>query len=317
MDNHSRRKNPSLLSRASAVDLQHLRYAIAAADHGSFRRAAEALVLRQSTLSRCIRQLEQTAGMVVFERSSGGVRTTSTGRDFIRAARSIVDQMDVLMASAYSTGRGDTGRLTIGFDTSLSVGNLRATLIEYARRFPEMDIGLIENSRARLAAKLRTGAIDLAVVIGEAAFPECRSMPLWSERILIVLPESHRLAADEIIYWTDLKGETLVLSQRDWGSEMQDLVIAKLISPEDRPKIVRHDISRESIKSLVAAGFGISLTLEASLGVNFAGVIHRDVRDGTGTNRVEYTAQWRGDSYNPALANFLRILEERYPLPGT
>ena len=77
-------------------------------------------------------------------------------------------------------------------------------------------------------------------------------MPLWTERILIALPEAHRLAANEIIYWTYPKGETLLLSQRDPGSEMQDLVIAKLVSPEDRPKIVRHDVSRESIKSFVA-----------------------------------------------------------------
>jgi predicted transcriptional regulator len=58
--------------RTSAVDLQHLRYAVAAADHGSFRRAAEVLLLQQSTLSRCIRQLEHSLGMTVFERSSGG-----------------------------------------------------------------------------------------------------------------------------------------------------------------------------------------------------------------------------------------------------
>lgn len=58
--------------QTSAVDLQHLRYAVAAADHGSFRRAAEALVLRQSTLSRCIRRLEECLKITVFERSSGG-----------------------------------------------------------------------------------------------------------------------------------------------------------------------------------------------------------------------------------------------------
>src|SRR5258708_38357863 len=56
--------------RTFVVDLQHLRYAMAAADHGSFRRAADALLLRQSTLSRCIRQLEDSVGMVVFERGA-------------------------------------------------------------------------------------------------------------------------------------------------------------------------------------------------------------------------------------------------------
>ena len=69
---------------SSTIDLQQMRYAVAAAEHGSFRRAAEALHLRQSTLSRCIRQLEESIGMAVFERSSGGVRPTAAGRDFLR-----------------------------------------------------------------------------------------------------------------------------------------------------------------------------------------------------------------------------------------
>src|SRR5712672_2325507 len=136
--------------QTSAVDLQHLRYAVAAADHGSFRRAAEALVLRQSTLSRSIRQLEERIGMTVFSRSSGGVRAIEAGRDLLRVARSIVEQMDTLLTTAHSTGRGESGRLAIGFYTSLSTGNLRATLADYTQRFPQIDVGMIESSRTRL-----------------------------------------------------------------------------------------------------------------------------------------------------------------------
>ncbi len=117
------RSRTLLLSRASGVDLQHLRYAVAAAEHGSFRRAAEALLVRrQSTLSRCIRQLEERIQMIVFERSSGGVRATLAGREFLRAARSILEQTDMLVTTAHRTGRGEAGRLTIGFYTSLSNG---------------------------------------------------------------------------------------------------------------------------------------------------------------------------------------------------
>ena len=87
----SRRPSP-------AFSLQNLRYALAAADYGSFRRAAEGLLLRQSTLSRCVRQLEELIGMAVFERSSGGVRATQAGRQFLRSARSILEQVEALAA---------------------------------------------------------------------------------------------------------------------------------------------------------------------------------------------------------------------------
>lgn len=84
-------------------------------------------------------------------------------------------------------------------------------------------------------------------------------MTLWSERIIVALPEDHPLAANEIIYWTDLKRERFLLSERDPGPEIQEILIAKLASPGDRPDVVRHDVSLENIKGLVGAGRGMTI----------------------------------------------------------
>jgi DNA-binding transcriptional LysR family regulator len=308
-------KDTRLLSRASGVDLQHLRYAVAAADHGSFRQAAEALQLRQSTLSRGIRELEHTVGMAVFERSSGGVRATSAGHDFLRTTRSILEQVDSLVGSAHHTGRGEAGRLEIGFYTSLSAGNLRATLVDYQKRFSKIDVSLKESSRRRLVTALRNGALDIAIVTGELPLLGSKGMPLWSERILVALPEDHPLAGRDVIYWTDLRGGTVLLSHYDPGRELEDLLMSKLVSPNDRPKIERHDVSRGIIKSLVSAGFGVSLVMESDIGASFSGLIYRELRDGTGPSRIGFSAHWREDSDNPALASFLKLLGERYPSP--
>src|SRR5207248_2984319 len=93
-----------------------------------------------------------------------------------------------------------------------------------------------------------------------------RAMSLWSERIMAVLPDGHPLAVSETLHWTDLQNETVLLSQCDPGPELQDLLVAKLASPGIRLKIARQDLSCGSIKSLVAAGFGVTLMTEASLG---------------------------------------------------
>ena len=311
-----RSKDTVLSNRTSAVDLQHLRYAIAAADHGSFRRAAEALLLRQSTLSRCVRRLEETIGVIVFERSSGGVRATSAGHDFLRTARSILDQMDSLVTGAHHTGRGEAGRLAIGFYTSLSAGNLRATLVDYQKRFSEVDVCLKESSRLRLVTALRNGVIDIAIVTGEMPLLVGNGLPLWSERTLVALSEGNPLASRDIVYWTDLRNETVLLSQYDPGRELEDLLTSKLVSPEDRPQIKRHDVSRGIIKSLVSAGFGVSLVTESDIGASFSGLVYRELRDGAGPSRIGYSAHWRENNDNPALASFLKLLGERYPLPA-
>ncbi len=317
MDHDSKLRGASLRGRASVVDLQHLRYAIAAADHGSFRRAAEALLLRQSTLSRCIRQLEERIQMTVFERSSGGVRATQAGRDFLRMGRSILEQMDTLVKGAYSASRGEAGRLMIGFYTSLSAGNLRATLVDYAQRFPRIDLGMVEGSRTRLATALRNGVIDIVIVTGETPLLDSKAMQLWSERTMVALPEDHRLSSNEAVYWTDLRTETVLLSQYDPGRELEDLLTSKLVSPDDRPKLKHHDISRDIIKSLVSVGFGVSLVTESDIGASFSGLVYREIRDGSGPSRIGYSAHWREDNNNPALTSFLKLLGERYPSPST
>lgn len=57
-----------------AFDLRQLRYALAAAEYRSFRRAADALHVKESTLSRRIRQMEERLGVALFERSRAAVR---------------------------------------------------------------------------------------------------------------------------------------------------------------------------------------------------------------------------------------------------
>ena len=84
----SRRRSPATMS----IDLKHLRYADAAARHGSFRKAADSLSLKQSNLSRRIRHLEEQLGLELFERTNGGVRPTTTGRDFLVGVRRVLDE---------------------------------------------------------------------------------------------------------------------------------------------------------------------------------------------------------------------------------
>lgn len=301
------------LGNLACIDLQHLRFAAAAAEYGSFRQAADILGVCQPTLSRTIKQLEHLIGVTIFERSSGGVEPTPAGRSVLRMARTILEEFDALIATARSTQNGDTGRLAIGFCTSLTAGNLRASLIDFRERFPQIELATVERSRSRLASGLRNGVLDVLIVAGSMPLLGNQTMLLWSERILIVLPEGHPLTGRDVVYWTDLRDETVLLSQYDPGGEFEDMLVSKLVAPEDRPNIQRHDVSRGVIKSLVTMKLGISLVLESDIGANFAGLVYRELRDGAGPSRLGFSAYWRADNENPALGGFLKLVSERYP----
>ncbi|UGY16266.1 LysR family transcriptional regulator [Bradyrhizobium septentrionale] len=317
MSDQAKRERKPDITRAAAIDLQHLRFAVTAADSGSLRRAADLLCIRHSVLSRSISQLERHIGASLFERSTAGVKATLAGKRVLRIARTILDQVDTLVATGAANGRGEAGRISVGFCTSISAGNLRATLLEFKRRFPQIELTAVQGQRTHLMNELRSGALDVLVVTGEARSSGNTSVKLWSERILVSLPEHHPLAARDVIYWTDLRDETLLLSHHDPGRELESLILSKLLSSDDRPRIDRHDANHGIIKSLISMGLGISLGMESDLGASFAGLVYRELRDGTGASRIDFSAHWRMDNENPALDRFLKLLGERYPVPAS
>lgn len=297
--------------RALPIDLRQLRYTIAAADYRSMRRAAEALHLKESTLSRCVRDLEAELKVTLFERSRAGVRPTAAGVTFIISARRIMHDIDGITGLAKAGGRGEAGRLCLGFYNSLSAGNLRAALSEYRQRFPAVEIRTAEGARERLFNELDIGTLDVAIVTGDPTGGP--ALALWSERIVVALSEQDPLAGQEFVSWTDLKGKTFLLGEHDPGPDVHDLLIANLAAPGDRPKVVKHNVSQSSIKALVGLGFGVTLVCDSCLGAHHTGVVYRETRDGQGACRIGYAAHWSNDNDNPALVTFLRLLRERYP----
>jgi DNA-binding transcriptional LysR family regulator len=303
------------LQGSRALELKHLRSAVTAAESGSFRKAAELLSLQQSSLSRSIRQIEDRLGVTIFERSSGGISPTVAGRCVIRLARSILEECDALISTARSVQSSETGRLAVGFCTSLSAGSLAASFLGFKQRQPLVELATVERSRTRLATALRNGVLDILIVTGSIPTLGCKTMRLWSERVLAALPQDHALAGRETLSWTDLRGETVLLSHYDPGREFEDLLVSKLVAPEDRPQIQRHDVSRGIIKSLISMKAGISLVLESDMDASFPDLVYRELRDGGGPSRFDYSAYWRAENDNPALRVFLKMLSGDYSSP--
>ena len=297
------------------VEVPHLRYVVAAADHNSFRRAATALNITQPTLSKRIRELEGKLGVLLFQRSPRGAELTPIGEEFVVSARRVLAELEVMEIRAKAGKRGDAGRLEIGFYTSLSSGALRDTVLTFANGHPDVEVNIIEGARASLIPLLDRGAIDIVVVLGEPNHTDYAHMSLWSERIMAVFPKDHPLAARDFVYWTDLKNERFLMSRRDPGPEIQDVLINKLTSPGDRPIVKLVNAEREDVISMVGGNRGISLACDSATGNAGNEVVYREVRDGNGPTRVGYVAYWRRNNDNPALKQMLTLLQAHPAVP--
>jgi len=294
------------------LDLSSLRSVIAAAEHGSFRQAATALNLKQSALSRRIRHLEEQIGVSLFERSSGGVRLTPAGESMAHASRRLFAEIDEMVAASRLADRGEAGVVKIGFGLGVSTSKLRTVLAEYIKTFPGVRLNVTERSRSRLITVLGSGELDVAIVAGQARQHNGPSMSLWSERIVAAVSIRHPLSNSDAIDWSELKDETFLLSQRDPGSDLRNIILKKLSSPGDDPNIETWDVSNENVLGMVEAGLHVSVHCESWISLAYPGVRFREVRDASGPSHITFTACWEEHNKNPALARFLESLRKTH-----
>lgn len=94
------------------MNILHLKYAVEVANTGSINKAAENLYMNQPNLSRAIKELEDSLGITVFERTSKGMKVTPDGEEFLGYARKILKQIDEV-ESIYRHGRSGKQRFSI------------------------------------------------------------------------------------------------------------------------------------------------------------------------------------------------------------
>src|SRR5579871_4265281 len=114
----------SATALSSKIVLQYLHYVLAAAAKRSFRQAAAELGLRESTISRGIRELEDEIGVALFIRHPGGVKLTNAGTRLLSHARQAVGRIEYALKDAGAAGRGEAGMVRIGIFSSLASGFL-------------------------------------------------------------------------------------------------------------------------------------------------------------------------------------------------
>lgn len=209
------------------MELRQLRYFLAVAEHLHFSEAARMLGIAQPPLSQQIQKLEKELGTRLFVRHSRHVELSEAGRLFRERARRIVEDADLALAEAQNAGRGETGRLILGFAGSTVFHPLVATVLQrYRSAYPGVAIGCEESNSSVLLERVSEAKVDAAFV----RLPlDCRGLatqPLVEEAVLAVLPPRHRFARRRSIDLADLAGDPLILFPRPIGPDLYDSIIS-------------------------------------------------------------------------------------------
>lgn len=286
-------------------DIRRLRYVLAAAEHLSFRGAAEALGLERSSVSRGVRDFEDDLGVALFERGAFGVRLTAAGARFLHQMIPAIEQIEAAVRTAGAIGRVEIGAVRVGVITSLAGGFLRDLIVEYAKRHPKVTLLVHDGGRRQHVAAIRARQLDIAFVTGDGEIADCETAGLWRERVHVALPVDHSLAARDRLDWPELRGEHFIVSRFEPGPEVHDYIVRRLADYSTHPKVEHKPCNQDTLMSLAAIGQGITLVSAAWAEVMVPGLALRPLT--APEDVVPFSAVWSPDNDNPALRRFISL----------
>lgn len=293
----------SRAERPPAIELRHLCYFVAAAEHGSFRKAGTSIGICQSAISRRIRDLEDQIGVSLFHRRTGGVSLTYAGERFLRKAKPALRAIHEGTKSIATIGRGEEGVVRIGIFSSLASGFLSDLLSAYDEKHWKVRVDLIDGMPHEHVAAIRQFRLDVAFITGTSAWSDCETAHLWSERIFAVLPDEHPLVRKEELGWVDLAGESFIVSDIAPGPEIHDYLVQRLADLGHHPEIRPQYVGRDNLLRLVALRRGLTLTSEAATATQIPGVSYRPIAG----EMLPFSAVWSPKNDNPAWRRLLSL----------
>jgi LysR family transcriptional regulator, low CO2-responsive transcriptional regulator len=223
----------------------------------SFSRAAERLGITQPAVTLQVRALEAACAMSLFRRHGSHIALTDSGRSLLALTRrmfAVEDEIREFLTASKALERGSARLVSDGPHPAL------AFVAAFRLRYPGIALSVaFANSQAAWAALLEDKA-DAAVVAEPPPDERLHGVVLGEQRLVALLPPTHRLARRRSLRLAELQDEQLLL--REEGSTTRRILERALQAAGVRFRSTLELGSREAVREGVAMGLGISFVFE-------------------------------------------------------
>lgn len=214
---------------------RHIQYFLAVAEHLSFTKAAAALHVSQPALSQQVRQLEESLGAQLFDRSGRTTRLTDAGDVYLLYARRAYQQLQEAKRAIHDVSDLSRGSLRVAVTPTFTTYLVGPLIEAFHFRYPKITVNLKEISQERIEELLLAGELDVGIAFDEIHAPDIEAIPLLNETLALVMNRRHRLAEEHSITSHGLSAESLVLLSTEFATREQiDRYCRKY---EIRPKV--------------------------------------------------------------------------------
>lgn len=293
------------------VDLFTLRLFLTVVEEQQMRRAALRENITPSAATRRLQELEEVAGVDLFDRLPGGMVPTPAGEVLARHVRLLFANLDVMRREMAEFSEGVRGHVAISSTSTIIVHFLAREIAEFARDFPLVDIELQEDANANVVSAAASGKADVALFY---ATDDIRSEALdivefRTDRLVAVVPRSHALAARASVTTRDLLEESLIGLAPHTSMMTQLRNAAAALGSELR---VKYRVSTiEAARSLVKAGLGVTIQPESLLPAEEISMLAMVALDEPWALRRLCIGTKRGEPQSAAARAFIARLTDR------
>jgi DNA-binding transcriptional LysR family regulator len=294
------------------MDTRQLQAFCAVVEKKSFSQAAEQLGVTQPAVSLQVRALEQRLGQSLLDRSGRRVEPTEAGRRLYRSAQRMLALEEQLLDEVSADDGRLTGTLAIGASTGPGAHLVPLLLCEFQREHPDLHVALSIWDTQTVIDRVVDRQLELGVVGALRRHRSLEFEPLVRDEIVLAVPPGHD-AAGGTISLDQLKEETLIVMQE--GAGVRQVVEEELRRAGLRLRGIEPKLElglQESIKSAVAAGYGVAFISRTAIeGELAAGRLAAAQVEGVEPARQIYIVRARGRSATRAADAFLSFAKER------
>lgn len=291
--------------------LAQIKYFQAVVRCGNFTEAAEECYISQSAVSQGIQALERGLGVKLLLREHRGFKLTPAGEHFYKKSLPLTGDFEKLCRETVRLARADEPRLAIGYLRCYGGHEFHEAVAEFAAKYPQVEIQIVNGSHEDLYDGLRTGGVDLVLNDQRRAFSdEYVNFILASCECFVEVPSRGFLAGLASVELEELRNYAciLVASEKQRRGE-QDYYQNTLGFAGE---FLFAD-SLEEARLLVTGGKGFLPIEGGDCPSQYAASIRRIPLCRAGRQIARrYCAFWKKDNANPLIAEFAGMLKSRF-----
>jgi LysR family cyn operon transcriptional activator len=237
------------------VNVDQLRTFVTVVESGGIHRAVARLHLSQPAASRQISALEAALGVPLFDRIGRHLRLTAEGEGLLRLSRRLLEDVETFNARAAALKKGEAGILRVAATPQVIENTLANFLGRYRRRYPGIEVQLVEEGGVAMPRRLELGDVHLALMaVDDDRF---RIRPLYPVRGVAVVANDHKFSRRRTIEVAELADEPLLLLRNEFAS--RDWFETACRVARIRPRVLLESGAPHTAIALAGAGYGIAV----------------------------------------------------------